>query len=266
MIDPAICPETSAGLWANFTWHSFGWFTNVKFVVTVLLTLAGLSWLVKRPLRHWLRGLSFGLLALYLIAASPALTTLGFQGLTQFLASPKAEDLSAEAIVLLGRGPDLRDARTDAAFALWERQVAPQVFVSGRGDTPPMIQKLRAKGLPAGAVDGEPCSSTTEENAQYTASILQPQGVRRIVLVTDGPHMLRSLLTFRSLGFDAMPYVTPLPETLRQSQTKFLIAREYLGLISYGALGRFSSREVASSPAGLAKSVAASPTINGSGA
>ncbi|MGF1535028.1 MAG: YdcF family protein [Elainellaceae cyanobacterium] len=231
----------------------------------MLLTLAGLPWLIKLPFKRLVSGLCFSLLALYFFAASPLTIPLGMRGLTA-LTSASTGDIQADAIVVLGRGRQLQNARINAAYALWENGAAPRIFVSGRGDAPELIQKLRAKGVPEGAVDGEPCSSTTEENTQYTANILQPQGVTRIVLVTDQAHMPRSLLTFRSLGFDAVPYATPLPKTLSQAQTKFLIAREYLGLASYGALGRFSPREVASGPVDLGQSNPATAINAGSGA
>jgi uncharacterized SAM-binding protein YcdF (DUF218 family) len=53
-------------------------------------------------------------------------------------------------------------------------------------------------------------SRTTWENAQLSAAILQPEGVRRIYLVTDGWHMPRAVLSFRRAGF----IVTPAPATL----------------------------------------------------
>ncbi len=256
MINPVVCPETSASLWASFSWQTFGWFSDIKLVLTALLSLTVLPWLIKLPFRRWISGFSLALLALYFIAASPTVTALGLQGLTLPLAAPQTT--SADAIVVLGRGANLQTARLETAFSLWQSGYAPRIFISGRVDAPQMVQKLRAMGVPERAVDGEPCSSTTEENAQYSASILQPQGVSRIALVTDGPHMLRSLLTFHSLGFDVTPYKTPLPNTLGQSRSKFLIAREYLGLASYGALGRFFPRTVASMPA-VPTDISASP-------
>jgi uncharacterized SAM-binding protein YcdF (DUF218 family) len=55
--------------------------------------------------------------------------------------------------------------------------------------------------------------------------------------------MLRSKLTFESLGFEVIPYLTPLPKQLDLKKKAFLVFREYLGLISYGLQGRFMPRE-----------------------
>jgi len=59
--------------------------------------------------------------------------------------------------------------------------------------------------------------------------------------------MLRSLLTFRSLGFDVIPHANPLPPTLDGKKTGSLVFREYVGLISYGLWGRFLPREPSAS-------------------
>ncbi|MGB3615477.1 MAG: YdcF family protein [Elainellaceae cyanobacterium] len=248
MIDPTACPETTAGLWANFSWQTFDLFAHYKRIIVTLLTLAILPWVTKLPFKRWISGLSLATLALYIGAASPLATTVGLKTLTFPIPQSQADQFRADAIVVLGRGPEMQASRADAASELWHEGDAPRVFISGRGDAPPLIEQIAERGVPSSAVDGEPCSSTTEENAQYTAGILQPQGVKRIILVTDGPHMLRSLLTFRSLGFEATPYTTPLPqEVLSQNRAKFLIAREYFGLASYGIMGRFFPRTVAAS-------------------
>jgi uncharacterized SAM-binding protein YcdF (DUF218 family) len=80
---------------------------------------------------------------------------------------------------------------------------------------------------------------TTEGNAKFTAQVLIPKGVRRILLVTDPPHMLRSLLTFRSQGFQAIPFASPLPPELTYREKASIVFREYGGLISYVVWGRF---------------------------
>lgn len=247
MIDPTTCPDTSAGHWADFTWQTFNALTHYKRVVVTLLAAAVLPWIAKLPLRRWISGASLVALALYMLLASPLSTTLGVKALTFPVAERPAQQ--ADAIVILGRGKQLQTLRAEAATALWRQGQAPRIFVSGRGDAPMITARLTQMGVPQTAVDGEPCSSTTEENAQYTASILQPQGVNRIILVTDGPHMLRSLLTFRSLGFEVVPHTTPLPkDVLGRNRSKFLIARECMGIVSYGILGRFFPRDIATDP------------------
>jgi uncharacterized SAM-binding protein YcdF (DUF218 family) len=48
-------------------------------------------------------------------------------------------------------------------------------------------------------------AQTTEENAKFSAAILQQNGIHRILLVTDDRHMLRARLIFAGYGFDVTP-------------------------------------------------------------
>lgn len=184
--------------------------------------------------------LALGLAIASFIITSPPGVALAAQVMTSSIPPDSGE--TADAIVILGRGIGLEDSRIAAATALWQTQRAPQIFVSGIGDAPRMAQRLLKQGILATAIAGEGCSLTTEENAQFTANTLQPQGVKRIILITDPPHLLRSFLTFNSLGFEVIPHSAPLPATLGQRQETMLWLREYGGLLSYALLGRFSDR------------------------
>ena len=48
-------------------------------------------------------------------------------------------------------------------------------------------------------------SRSTYENAAETWKLLEPRGIRRIVLVTDAIHLRRAEGCFRSQGFDVLP-------------------------------------------------------------
>jgi len=67
------------------------------------------------------------------------------------------------------------------------------------------------------------------------------QGVKRILLITDPYHMLRSLLTFRHLGFKVIPHFSPIPPDLSPKDKALMVFYEYLALVSYGLKGRFFS-------------------------
>lgn len=180
------------------------------------------------------------LLVFYLVATSPPMIALATQGLV--LALPADSGVAVDAIVVLGRGELLRNHRVEIASQLWQAKRAPKIFASGMTDTPRIIEILQTIGIPRQMLGGESCSQTTEENALFTAAILYPQGVRQILLITDPPHMLRSLLTFRSFGFTVIPRTSPLPPNWTSTTKPRFIYREYLGLVSYALLGRFQRR------------------------
>ena len=54
----------------------------------------------------------------------------------------------------------------------------------------------------------EPASKTTAENAELTAAILQPLGVRQIVLVSHASHLPRAVKDFERAGFTVLPAPT----------------------------------------------------------
>lgn len=241
LIPESWCQAEIVTLWTRFNWRLFRWLTTSDLILPAILSIVFLPLLVRRlPYRKVISAVGMVLLLIYLAAASPGITGLGNQALLQAIASPPT-DAQADAIVVLGRGPNLREQRVEVAVELWRQQRAPLIFVSGRGDAPPMVEMLRQRGVPAEAIAGEPCSRTTEENALLTAERLLPQA-QRIILVTDAPHLVRSHLTFASLGFEVADYPTALPQTLSRRQRGMLQLREYMGLVSYGLLGRYFPR------------------------
>ena len=243
MIDPSLCPMDAAGRWAFFSWQVFNVLVSPHLVLPVIFAVIVLPWLLP-PLRYKRVISGFGglLLLMYFLIGSPIGITAGSQILTSFL--PDDSEVKTDAIVVLGRGPELRQERVKIASQLWRDNRAPLLFASGWGDAVEIVDSLKQAGIPQQAIDGGPCSRTTEQNALYTAELLKPRGVHRILLVTDPPHMLRSFLTYRSLGFDVIPHPNPLPLQLAQQKEAFLIMREYLGLVSYGLTGRFSPRRL----------------------
>ena len=185
--------------------------------------------------------LGLGLLAVYLFTISPLASQLGTRWLVSFL--PADVGSQADAIVVLGRGDQQNSIRAEVAGQLWQAQRAPIIFPSGRKDALLMAQLIKQKVSDA-VIEGEPCSLTTEENAEFTAALLRPKGVKTIILVTDPPHMKRSLLTFESFGFKVIPYFSPLSDDTGRTKKRFIVAREIIGFWQYKMMGRYSTRPV----------------------
>ena len=186
--------------------------------------------------RLWLWGFPLALL----VSVSPLV--IGEPLLTIFL--PTYQGQMADAVVVLGRGWELQPSRVVTTADLMLTDRAPHVFVSGRRDALRMADMLTELGVDPNKISGENCSGTTEENAQYTAQQLLPTGVKSIILVSDPPHLLRSLLVFKSLGFKVIPYASPLPVSPRNR--RLIVFRESLGLVTYGLMGRYWPRSITS--------------------
>jgi uncharacterized SAM-binding protein YcdF (DUF218 family) len=237
MLDPALC-HRSVSHWHVFKDVISDWFMAPALILLPLAAIAGLAWLIPR--RRWKRllmGLGSIVLVIYFTATSSLTIAVASKGLVAFLPEDSGE--TVDAIVVLGRGAQFRPSRVEVAAQLWKAHRAPLIFASGSGDASQLVELFKAQGIENQALAYEECSRTTEENAQFTATVLKPQGVKRILLVTDPPHMLRSLLTFRHFGFTVIPRPSPLPPDLAPRKKTQMVFYEYLGLVSYGLQGRF---------------------------
>lgn len=241
MLDVSACQATIDSRWASLSPRLYRLMVDPRLIMPILAVLVAAP-LVFRSWR-WKRQVTLVgilLVLLYGLGLSPVGGKLGSKSLTMLI--PEDMGQPADAIVILGRGGNFRSSRVQVAADLWQQQRAPLIFASGRGDAIEIGQMLEAAGVPSDAIDGEPCSATTNENALFTAALLQPEGVKRLILVTDSPHMARSQLTFRSLGFEIIPHPSPLPGNLNAERQRFLVIREWAGLIGYGVLGRYFAR------------------------
>lgn len=244
MFDPSLCQKVSpTGAWAIAS-HSLLYIINHPLLAVGTLVNLLCLFVVFSPHQQravWRkRSIACGsaILLLYVLLVTPAISSLGNYVLTRNI--PANSNEPADAIVVLGRGQDQNDMRAALTAKLWRDQRAPLLFASGRKDTP-LIANLWQQAKPpikASAIAGEPCSLTTEQNAQFTAALLWPQGIRKIILVTDRPHMRRSQLLFERFGFTVIPHVIPF-KTNNRARKNFLAIRETIGLISYGWQGRY---------------------------
>ncbi len=116
-----------------------------------------------------------------------------------------------------GRPSPVLRARLDHALALYQEKLAPLVITLGGGDPSDRHSEggvghdyLMAHGVPAAAVIAETESSNTEESAKRLAVIARANGLRSIVVVSDGTHLFRVHALCSALGLDV--YTSPRPE------------------------------------------------------
>ena len=195
-------------------------------VSLVLLALAG--W---RLSRHWRKtGLAIvWLAALMLLALSTQAGSRWLVGPLEARWLPLEDPLQsdAQAIVILGGGR-LFDAPEDGGRAQpsaatlmrvrhgarLHRQTGLPVLVSGgapdvAGESEAVLMaRSMNEDFGLGVRWLEPASNNTEENARYSAQLLGPLHIRRILLVSDAMQMLRASLEFTAAGFEVVPAPT----------------------------------------------------------
>jgi uncharacterized SAM-binding protein YcdF (DUF218 family) len=120
----------------------------------------------------------------------------------------------ADAIVVLGawlapggRLTRVLEERVAAAAELWRAGAGKYVVATGgvthgapRPEADALAEGLVAAGIPDVLVERE--AQTTEENARFTARLLEPLGARRVWLVTQPFHGRRAALLFRRAGLE----------------------------------------------------------------
>ncbi|MFZ9285760.1 MAG: YdcF family protein [Burkholderiaceae bacterium] len=178
--------------------------------------------------------------------------------------SPKAIDNTrVQAIVVLGGGlapqaPEYGSARPNAvtqsrlAYAIWlaRQSGLPVGFAGGVGwasqgtghptEGSVARQVFAENGMPLRWVDER--SRDTAENARLLARLMQADGVKRIVLVTDAWHMPRAASAFERAGFKVLAAPTGFPAARERPHLEWLpsswglalsrnVLREWLGLV-----------------------------------
>ena len=136
------------------------------------------------------------------------------------LASAHDQATTADAIAVLGaaqyngRPSPVFRARLDHAAALYQRGLAPVVLVTGgvgSGDSLSEAEVGRRylvkAGLPDGAVVGLPAGASTSASLDGVADWFAGKENRRVLLVSDGFHMLRLKIIATRLGL--IPFTSP---------------------------------------------------------
>lgn len=158
------------------------------------------------------------------VAAVAAAISLAWLG--SFLAVVRASRHDAagpaNAIIVLGAAqynghpsPVLK-ARLDHAAALYRRHLAPLIVVTGgigAGDSVSEAavgqRYLLASGIPDSAIRADATGSSTEPSLRAAALTVEQAGGRRVILVSDGFHLLRLTIVARRLGLEPMGSPAP---------------------------------------------------------
>ena len=145
---------------------------------------------------------------------------------------------AADAIVVLGAAqynghpsPVLK-ARLDHAARLFRRRLAPRLIVTGGVGTGDSVSEaivarryLLETGIPDSAVRADTAGRTSEASLRAVTRDL-PAGQRRVILVSDGFHMLRLDIIARRFGLE--PLGSPAPRSpiraSRRTEALYLLA------------------------------------------
>jgi uncharacterized SAM-binding protein YcdF (DUF218 family) len=124
-----------------------------------------------------------------------------------------------DAIVVLGSGGvwtngDLSDSslrHTLRGIDLYRKGLAPFLVFSGSRlpsgltEAGARAEFARECGISSTAILTAPSSHTTREEASTIAALLQPRGLRKILLVVDAEGTRRATAVFEKAGFTALP-------------------------------------------------------------
>jgi uncharacterized SAM-binding protein YcdF (DUF218 family) len=228
-------------------------------VATVLLVppvnllfvgLAGMALQRRRPVAGQ-RVVLAALVALLLLAM-PLVPDLLLRGLEQGI-EPAAAHPPPQAIVILGAdaGPAGHPAHTQIGGLTLQRlrggaalaqETRLPVLVTGGVVSPegPPVAVLMANSLAddfsVTARWIEPASSTTWENAAFSAKILRREGIGTVLLVTHAFHMRRALIAFRAAGLLAVPAPVLAEPSEWQLRAGLFVPRASAWVSSYYAL------------------------------
>lgn len=89
--------------------------------------------------------------------------------------------------------------------------------------------------------------TTTRTEARKIAQVLLPRGIRRLLLVTNGPHISRAAAVFGAAGFEVLPAPVQSEKTIANAcESDFTLfsyaMHEWIGTALYRLRGDFSPR------------------------
>ncbi len=181
------------------------------FVVLFLL----IAFLAKKNSRRVYIASLVGAILLYLLSIGPVKDLLLLPLEREY---ERPSSLDADAIVVLGGGVYGSGTLMGASVRrlmggyILHRQTGLPLILSGGAPTGGkresfyMKKLLLSIGADPGNIYTDQESRDTYENALYVKRICQEIGCTRVILVTSAFHMGRSVMVFRKLGFEVVPY------------------------------------------------------------
>lgn len=154
--------------------------------------------------------------------------------------------LTVDAIVVLGAPlrPDghlslAGRERVEEAVARYAEGVAPLLLFTGgaahsAAEAPAMARRAEELGVPAEAILVEDSSSTTAENARFSAEILRSRGVQSVWVISQPFHLRRGRRLFRQQGFTASAHC--LDDSVQYQRPLLAwrwVAREYVAWLAH---------------------------------
>ena len=151
------------------------------------------------------------------------------------------ETRPANAIVVLGAAeyagrpsPVLR-ARLDHALSLYHRGIAPMMITTGGKGKDPQFSEggvgrkyLIEHGVPDEAIIAETQSDNTDESTERVATIMQKNGMKSCVVVSDGYHLYRAKQMLGRYGVQVYGAPRPQPRPQSRWQRAILVLGEVL--------------------------------------
>ena len=114
--------------------------------------------------------------------------------------------VTADVLIVVGGGQHERPVQ---AAKLFKAHAAARIIITGAGDDEINRRILIANGVPARAIEVEDKSTTTCENAEFTAKLLRAEKIRSAILVTSWYHARRAQKTFEHFVPEVKFYSRP---------------------------------------------------------
>ena len=183
-------------------------------------------------------------------AAAALLVAAWVFSLVEVVAAARREGAApADAIVVMGaaqyngRPSPVFKARLDHAAALFRRRFAPRLIVAGGVGSADTVSEaevgrrylLLAVGRDTAAVVAIGTGRSTEPSLRAAAEWIQAHGGHRVILVSDGFHMLRLSLIARRLGLQPLPSparASPIASN-RRLEITYLLAESFKAPIAF---------------------------------